>query len=644
MPQPFPRDEAADYQGLIDFNRSLDADRPGLLSHIFSAGKDMISQGGLLNPGRLVEPSVEGVLEAGDFVAEMVSPIPPLDDSIRSALDGRYVDAFAEGASAIPMVATFAGRAAKTANLPALARAEQLAEAGADRRAIWDETGWFKGPDGQWRFEIDDSGAKFPGMNGEVALKKRARMDQSFKHDELFEAYPDAAAIPLKPEYANPRYSGMHYPGADEKITLNPNILGPGKNKPKATSTALHELQHAVQSREGFATGGNIEEFANPRGIPSIYLPSDLSDARILDTMMKGGRDELEAIEHFKMRFNREPSNRAFSALERIGDGPELESARRALERAENPYETYRSLAGEVEARNVQTRMDMTPAERRARPPWETQDVPDDMQIVRGRSDGPQMSVDLPMDEASRMARDLPPPRNAAEQQADEIADMLRTGRGSEVTDEMMEAADPQRLSRLYEGGATGREMPMDADHRQYRASQMGFKDSGIASRPGDGTKYHQTTQDIPAFELNAIPDSHSGGGAIWLNETPHNIPAAHNTRLDGDYLPGTNTMPVVVRSGRRVGMDAKYDMGINLNFPQVVSMDENAALRAAGYGHGSIGTEMAVLNPADIRSRFARFDPRLSHLRNLNAGLIPIGLGTVGAMPLLAESTSERP
>ena len=37
----------------------------------------------------------------------------------------------------------------------------------------------------------------------------------------------------------------------------------------------------------------------------------------------------------------------------------------------------YRALAGEAEARNVQTRLNMTDAERRATPPWETVDVPE---------------------------------------------------------------------------------------------------------------------------------------------------------------------------------------------------------------------------------------------------------------------------
>jgi len=47
----------------------------------------------------------------------------------------------------------------------------------------------------------------------------------------------------------------------------------------------------------------------------------------------------------------------------------------------------YRRLAGEAEARNVQTRMNMTPDQRRATPPWATLDVPEDQLIVRGLLD-----------------------------------------------------------------------------------------------------------------------------------------------------------------------------------------------------------------------------------------------------------------
>jgi hypothetical protein len=35
----------------------------------------------------------------------------------------------------------------------------------------------------------------------------------------------------------------------------------------------------------------------------------------------------------------------------------------------------------------------------------------------------------------------------------------------------------------------------------------------------------------------------------------------------------------------------------------------------------------LAVFDPTRIRSRFARFDPRLAHLRNLSAGVAGLGL-----------------
>jgi hypothetical protein len=62
----------------------------------------------------------------------------------------------------------------------------------------------------------------------------------------------------------------------------------------------------------------------------------------------------------------------------------------------EAAFKAYRRTAGETEARNVQTRMDMTAAERRAKAPWTTQDVPDDQQIVRfgGKDNNVSMHAD----------------------------------------------------------------------------------------------------------------------------------------------------------------------------------------------------------------------------------------------------------
>jgi hypothetical protein len=45
-------------------------------------------------------------------------------------------------------------------------------------------------------------------------------------------------------------------------------------------------------------------------------------------------------------------------------------------------FDTYQRLAGEVEARNVQKRMDFSADERRQTPPWQTQDIEDEYQII----------------------------------------------------------------------------------------------------------------------------------------------------------------------------------------------------------------------------------------------------------------------
>jgi hypothetical protein len=434
----FPDGRTADddYRGLVDFNRGLE--EPGLLAledeiraHVREnslaaqaerAGQEAGRQGRAFRdnigpwakslPGRVGNFVVDEGKRLGGTIGGIIdNEIDPMsDEAIQAVFETTGLLALqapltgAKGAAGV-----FGGRLAKTADLDALSRAERMAASGADRRAIWDETGWFKGTDGKWRFEIDDSGARFPGMNGEVALKKRDRIDQSFRHSDLYEAYPDTAAIPLKPEYANPRFSGAHYSGADEQITLNPNILGPGASKPKARSTTLHELQHAVQSREGFATGGSPSDFldqGNARNTRDALAWKRAVDAKQAEMP---GADRIAVENALVQDYQRAdlmdmlPNDSArYIANQPWFNEPDfIKKAEQTvrdygLDRRVDPYkpdEAYRHLAGEVEARNVQTRRDFTPEQRRAQAPWETQDVPDDLQIVRMGGDGPQMSV-----------------------------------------------------------------------------------------------------------------------------------------------------------------------------------------------------------------------------------------------------------
>lgn len=322
---------------------------------------------------------VEGLLGSSGlgntgFGVVDATPVGGLLGAQEAAKEGDY-----RGAA---MNAMFLGPAAKTANKVALKAAEEMAAKGATREAIWNETGWFKGADDKWRFEIDDSQARwghFPGdpkrgmTPGELMLKKRSGISESLAHPELYAAYPDVGAIPLKPGYGMlPSYNGMYWSGENEKIALNPiNTMGAGTRE-KSRSTTLHELQHAVQSREGFARGGNVEQFVDTMPDPQV-----INDAQVLAAFARRGIDPERAPAEFLNVLGRDPhpiSRVLFYSTE----------SEKLAQMPTTPYEAYRRLAGEVEARNVQARRDMTPDERRATPPWKTQEYPDELQIIRG--------------------------------------------------------------------------------------------------------------------------------------------------------------------------------------------------------------------------------------------------------------------
>jgi hypothetical protein len=74
---------------------------------------------------------------------------------------------------------SFAGPKARMADHDALARAEQMERDGIAAEEIRKNTGWFRGMENMWRFEIDDSGMKFdPAFRLGEASK---RFDNAYK-------------------------------------------------------------------------------------------------------------------------------------------------------------------------------------------------------------------------------------------------------------------------------------------------------------------------------------------------------------------------------------------------------------------------------------------------------------------------------
>jgi hypothetical protein len=99
------------------------------------------------------------------------------------------------GAATMPdnALGIFAGRrGASPRQLEDLARAEALEAAGKSRDDIWRETGWGRGVDGRWRFEIDDSQSALTDYGrGAIDMNRErsGRLPTIMEHADLDAAY-----------------------------------------------------------------------------------------------------------------------------------------------------------------------------------------------------------------------------------------------------------------------------------------------------------------------------------------------------------------------------------------------------------------------------------------------------------------------
>jgi len=356
------REEGHVYGTLLPIVRTPEGNRefavPGLLRDAYTAAIDAITLPGDVYAGRR-DPTVENALNFALTFMGAGQAIPAPKGSLRM----------------------FAGRNAKTADLDALKKAQKMADKDASAADILSETGWFKGADGKWRFEIDDTEAAIGRFPTEKQLQNRSGIQQTLKHDKLFEAYPDLADIPLRPAYGS-NFKGSFRRGKDgepdkimldvleNKMTAYAALPAGAKKQAKESmgSTLLHELQHAIQMREGFARGGNPRMFAGEAAEAAEKIPqiNDMlsSVAKDLDYARKNNLPDLEV--EMRDRYNA------------------LLDERQSMVNRLDPIGSYRRLAGEVEARNVQLRRDYSPEMRKFYPPYSTQDIPYSKQIIRG--------------------------------------------------------------------------------------------------------------------------------------------------------------------------------------------------------------------------------------------------------------------
>ncbi|WP_141080718.1 LPD23 domain-containing protein, partial [Campylobacter lanienae] len=148
------------------------------------------------------------------------------------------------------------------ANKAKLKTAGEMAKNGADESEIWAKTGWYKDIDKKWKFEINPKGAELDIS----ALKKATpnKLGDILKDDELFKAYPQVKDLPILPTQTKDGSNAIYYEafGSRQKaIFFDYDYLQNATND-ELKSTLYHEIQHAIQSIEGFASGGNTQKLS----------------------------------------------------------------------------------------------------------------------------------------------------------------------------------------------------------------------------------------------------------------------------------------------------------------------------------------------------------------------------------------------
>jgi len=165
----------------------------------------------------------------------------------------------------------FAGVNAKTADRTSLARAQELDSAGTTPEEIRQETGWHRGQDRKWRFEVDDSQASWAEgyLDPNETGWQEGPMGDMIQHEQLFDAYPVLqrlkTQVRIDPSLKEAQISGGYGEILDGDPSAGPQSFGTviqveAPSMDAALGTLMHETQHAIQHIERFAPGGNPDQ------------------------------------------------------------------------------------------------------------------------------------------------------------------------------------------------------------------------------------------------------------------------------------------------------------------------------------------------------------------------------------------------
>lgn len=341
-----------------------------------------------------------------------------------------------------------------TTRLDNLAIAREMESSGKEAKAIKMATGWERGADKKWRYEVEDFDVDVEGLarknrlydnlpwgkeyealsdklfdGVELTDEESDRFDELLgmatelsesykendvrylddyvKDDSLFKEYPELKQVRLE-MYDDPASNtGATWFSERNLIRVNESSL----ERMDIRNILVHEVQHAIQSIEGFAQGGSME-YAQEKLLDyylqdytSVQLHELANLRRSAEKLVESGQYKRMpyAVKHvikeskeqgFYPMWADNFDNRDDAVITVYDTLVGFTSAKLDEASYFDKRKAYLSIAGEVESRNATYRMDMTPEERRNSLASETEDVAREDQIFLDNSLSDNMSLD----------------------------------------------------------------------------------------------------------------------------------------------------------------------------------------------------------------------------------------------------------
>lgn len=193
-----------------------------------------------------------------------------------------------------------------------------------------------------------------------------ARLADVLDHAALYEAYPRLRDVRVEVRPLGGA-TGAFDPQRNT-IMLDPGRLDADRSNEALRSTLLHEIQHWIQEHEGFARGGSPQAYAREQQIGAWRV-----------------RQINERLGELSRRIDRATGAEKEALREQYNSAiAERDHVREALRMQDDAVDLYRRTAGEIEARDVQARQDMTAEERAAAEPFSSENIAAEDAIVTG--------------------------------------------------------------------------------------------------------------------------------------------------------------------------------------------------------------------------------------------------------------------